>query len=41
MALVAVPARVFMVPSPQLTVIEETVPSESAAVKVTVTICPV
>ncbi len=41
MSLVAEPARVSTVPSPQFTVIEETVPSESAAVKVTVTIWPV
>jgi hypothetical protein len=40
-SLVAVPARVSVVPSPQFTVIEVTVPSESAALKVTVTIWPV
>ena len=39
---VAVPARVSTaVPSPQLTVMEETVPSGSVAVKVAVTSCPV
>ena len=38
----AVPGRVSAaVPSPQLTLIYETVPSGSAVVKVTVTICPV
>ena len=42
MALVAVPARVVaVVPSPQSTLIEDTVPSGSVAVNVTVTIWPV
>jgi len=41
-ALVAVPGRLLgVVPSPQLTLIELTVPSGSEVVKVTVTVCPV
>jgi len=38
---VALPARVEDVPSPQLTTIDDTVPSGSVAVKVTVTVCAV